>query len=56
MTLDERISRCWSNGNSIAETKAYIKRATGADLTSEDVRARFVKLADRFAADRARAR
>lgn len=48
MTVDEKIYRCWHNGLGIAQTIQAVKKSTGERVTFEQVRLRFVTLADRF--------
>lgn len=48
MTPEEKIYRCWLNGVSIRETINAVYRVTGERLTFEQVRLRFVALAERF--------
>lgn len=49
MSVEEKLYRCWLGGIGIRETMHAVKRITGAELTFEDVRLRFVELSWRFA-------
>jgi hypothetical protein len=48
VSIDERLYRCWQQGMGIGQTIVAIHRTTGERLTVEDVRLRFVALAERF--------
>lgn len=47
-SLDCRLVDCWSQGMSIRQTAKSVKTTFGADMSFDEVRLVFVKLADRF--------
>lgn len=47
-SLEERLFRCWHRGDSIAEARLAIERATGTRPTFEQVHRHFVALSHRF--------